>query len=178
MEALAQTETSPFPGRVDPTQLRSICSLFVTGITIVTSLSGDEPVGLTVNSFTSVSLEPPLVLFCLRRESGIRKAVRDTGHFTVNILAEDQQDTSSIFASRDASRFDAVECTAGRNGTPVLIDALAHLGCRVVNEIDAGDHVIILGEVTEVGVLRGSEAPLTFFRGAHRRLRTDMSRVR
>lgn len=178
MEVLAQKDPAVEPGTVDSAALRKICSLFVTGITVVTSRSATAPVGITVNSFTSVSLEPPLVLFCLRRESGMRAAVRDTGFFAVNILTEDQQQISRTFASRDESRFDAVDCTADRNGMPVLVDALAHLGCRLEREIDAGDHLLILGEVTEVGVLRGDEPPLTFFRGAHRRLRADLSRVR
>jgi flavin reductase (DIM6/NTAB) family NADH-FMN oxidoreductase RutF len=150
--------------------LRRVCGLFVTGVTVVTSSDGEEPVGLTVNSFTSVSLDPPLVLFCLHRQSRVRRAIAATGYFTVNILAEAQHDISRLFATRGAPRFDAVSYTAGSNGTPVLTDALAHVCCRLVEELDGGDHVIVLGQATQVGILRDDESPLTFFRGSLRSL--------
>jgi flavin reductase (DIM6/NTAB) family NADH-FMN oxidoreductase RutF len=157
-------------GSVDPMTLRRVCGLFVTGVTVVTSSDGNEPVGLTVNSFTSVSLDPPLVLFCLHRESTVRRAIQASGHFTVNILADGQHDISRVFATRGAPRFDAVRHTAGSNGTPVLSDALAHVCCRLVDELDGGDHVIVLGQATQVGILRDGDSPLTFFRGSIRSL--------
>jgi flavin reductase (DIM6/NTAB) family NADH-FMN oxidoreductase RutF len=155
---------------VDATQLRSVCGHFVTGVTIVTSVDGQEPVGLTVNSFTSVSLDPPLILFCLHRASSVRRAILATKCFTVNILAEAQHDLSRRFATRGVSRFSAVPYSTGSNGAPVLQDALAHVSCRLIEELQGGDHVIVLGEVTDVGIIDESAAPLTFFRGSHRRL--------
>lgn len=166
MHLNGKVEMSAASGPLDPMALRRVCGLFVTGVTVVTSSNGGEPVGLTVNSFTSVSLEPPLVLFCLHRLSNVGEAIRATGYFTVNILAESQHDISRVFATRGAPRFDAVRHTAGSNGTPVLTDALAHVCCRLVEEFDGGDHVIVLGQVTEVGILRDGESPLTFFRGS------------
>ncbi len=170
MHSYASNETPAALARVDGTQLRSVCGHFVTGVTIVTSIDGQEPAGLTVNSFTSVSLDPPLVLFCLHRASTMRRAISVTKCFTVNILSEAQHDLSRLFATRGVRRFSAVRYSAGPNGAPVLLDALAHVSCRLIKESDGGDHVIVLGEVTDVGILDECASPLTFFRGSHRRL--------
>jgi 3-hydroxy-9,10-secoandrosta-1,3,5(10)-triene-9,17-dione monooxygenase reductase component len=156
---------------VDPRLLRSVCGHFVTGVTVVTSMVDNEPLGLTINSFTSVSLDPPLILFCLRQNSRVRDVLRQSKVFAVNILAEDQENVSRSFATWDAPRFSEVRSRPGFSGAPILDDALAYLDCRLVDEVDAGDHAIVLGEVLDLGVLRHDSHPLTFYRSAHGRLR-------
>lgn len=170
MKLSDETTIEPLEKKVAPLDLRGICSLFVTGVTVVTTLRGDEPVGLTINSFTSVSLDPPLVLFCLHRNSSVRAPISETGLFTVNILAEGQDEVSRAFARLGGTRFPEVPLVTRTNNTPVLAEALAHLDCRVINEMDGGDHVIVLGEVVDAGLLRHDEHPLTFFRSELRRL--------
>lgn len=137
---------------------------------MVTSRDLDkEPVGLTVNSFTSVSLDPPLVLFCVHRDSRVLTAVRASGAFAVNILASDQDGLCRAFATRDTAVFDALPHNAGRTGSPVIDDALAYLDCRVYDKFSGGDHEIVVGEVVDLGLLR-DERPLAFFRSARRSL--------
>jgi flavin reductase (DIM6/NTAB) family NADH-FMN oxidoreductase RutF len=155
---------------IDPHQIRAVCSRFVTGVTIVTSIADGQPVGLTINSFTSVSLEPPLVLFCLHQRSGVREVLRGASAFVINILAEDQEHLSRAFATREPHSFTEIQSQRGVTGAPIMSEALAYLDCRPVAEQNAGDHVIILGEVMDLGVLREESGPLTFFRSTHGRL--------
>jgi flavin reductase (DIM6/NTAB) family NADH-FMN oxidoreductase RutF len=151
---------------VDPRELRNVCGLFVTGVTVITTEQEGRLEGTTVNSFTSVSLEPPLVLFCLHRASRLRPVVRSAGRFAVNFLSGHQAPLAWAFAGRQSK----VAPTAGDRrsaaGMPVLDGALAHLDCRLVNEFDGGDHSIFLGEVTEIGATRRHADPLVFFRGS------------
>lgn len=160
-------------GPVDPQLLRAVCGHYVTGVTVVTTKVGGHAYGLTINSFASVSLDPPLVLFCIHQKSSIRPLLRDVRVFAVNILAEDQEHLSRTFATRGVSRFDTVPSDTGVSGAPILSEALAYLDCEVRDEMDGGDHTIVLGEVVDLGVLRGDSNPLTFFRSLHGRLGTD-----
>ncbi|WP_207782586.1 flavin reductase family protein [Phytoactinopolyspora limicola] len=151
---------------VDPRALRQVCGLFVTGVTVITSGMGETADGTTVNSFTSVSLDPPLVLFCLHRESRLRPVIHRTGAFAVNFLSGPQERLARAFAARDTAAIDEVRTHPSGTGVPVLSDALAFLSCQLVDEVEGGDHVIFLGDVLELGVLRQNREPLIFFRGA------------
>ncbi|OZM83064.1 flavin reductase [Pseudonocardia sp. MH-G8] len=155
---------------LDSYGLRRIFGLFATGVTVITSIGSDGNwIGKTVNSFTSVSLAPPRVLFCVHQDSPMLHVLRERRVFAVNILEEGQEGVSRAFASRNGPRFGATECSTGDTGVPILNEALGFLECHVVAEHDGGDHAIVIGQVARVGRLRG-ERPLTFFNSAHTRL--------
>lgn len=143
---------------------------FLTGVAVITCQDSEKnPVGLTVNSFTSVSLDPPLVLFCIHRGSRGFAAIRESGAFAVNILAADQAALGRAFTRRETAGFDDLALEAAETGSPVLADALAYLDCRLHAMFPGGDHQIVVGEVVDLGLLR-EEQPLAFFRSAHPRL--------
>ena len=153
----------------DAASFRSVLGHFATGITVITAMDGDEPVGIAANSFTSVSLDPPLVLFCAARTSSTWPRIQRAGHFMVNVLDEHQEEISRIFATRGVDRFGQVEWHAGNKGGPVLHDVHAWLECTIESELDAGDHVIVLGRVHELG-LTADAGPLLFYQGRYGRL--------
>ena len=136
---------------------------FPTGVTIVTAFDGDhQPWGLTANSFTSVSLEPPVISVCIAKSGRVFPTLSGSDHFAVNILSADQQDLAMHFASNVENRFTDTEWTAG-NAAPLLPGASAHLDCTVHNRVDAGDHEILLGRV--VDYTHTPVPPLVFCRG-------------
>ena len=150
---------------IDGTMLRQVCGHFVTGVTVITSgEAGGESGGTTVNSFTSVSLDPPLVLFCLHNDSRLRAMVEDRRAFAVNFLAGRQEKVAWKFAGKQTANLSDVPHKRSISGTPVLSDALAFLACTLVSQFDGGDHTIYLGEVVELGAARGRD-PLIFFKG-------------
>ncbi|SEK86445.1 flavin reductase family protein [Streptacidiphilus jiangxiensis] len=160
---IQQPDLSP---AVDGRTLRSVCGLFVTGVTVITSGAGDTATGTTVNSFTSVSLDPPLVLFCLHRDSRLRSVVEQSQAFAVNFLSSRQEQLALSFAGAQTADFGGVRHQGSATGVPVLSEALAYLSCRLVNEFDGGDHAIYLGEVVELGLPQRHHDPLIFFRGS------------
>jgi 3-hydroxy-9,10-secoandrosta-1,3,5(10)-triene-9,17-dione monooxygenase reductase component len=168
MEAAA-AETAR-PGYVDPKTLRTVCGQFVTGVTVVTTTLAGESAGTTVNSFTSVSLAPPLVLFCLHKAARFGGLVHESGSFVVNFLAGRQERVARAFAARETAQFHDLPHHGSEAGGPVLHDALAYLSCRTVSEFDGGDHTIFLGQVIRLGVQRHQDEPLVFFRGSMGRL--------
>lgn len=149
----------------DARALRNACGQFLTGVTLITSTDGVSPIGVTVNSFTSVSLDPPMVAFCAHKQSRIRAALAACGRYAVNILAEDQEYLARRFSSKDTVCFGDTPARLGVTGIPVLTEVLACLECHVVEEIEVGDHTIVLGEVIAAGQPRPQARPLTFFRG-------------
>jgi flavin reductase (DIM6/NTAB) family NADH-FMN oxidoreductase RutF len=138
---------------------------FATGVTIVTTKSEGQLFGMTVNSFTSVSLQPTLVLICLANEAHTTGAVRARSWFAVNILGESQVALSNLFARPEEDRFAGLDFTLNEYDLPVLGGGVAHLVCHVTRIDPAGDHVIVLGEVVKVEIAEA--APLLFFRGAY-----------
>ncbi|WP_188280703.1 flavin reductase family protein [Streptomyces sp. CBMA29] len=168
----ADTGTKRFPAQAlppEPSAMRQVCGHFTTGITVVTSVIDGQWVGATVNSFTSVSLEPPLVLFCLRHDSRLLAAVRATGTFAVSILGAAQGPVAMGFAAAGPTRFDGLDCLSGSGGAPILRDAIGYLECKVADEYHGGDHRIVVGAVTSLGTLE-DDGPLTFYRGRLARL--------
>lgn len=155
---------------MDPRELRNALGCFATGVTIVTAMGPDgEPVGLTANSFSSVSLAPPLVQFSLDRGAQSLDAFRAAGAFAVNVLREEQTELSNLFATRNANKFEGIGYTTWESGAPILEGALAHFDCGTYATYDGGDHLIFVGEVRRMAAdLEGQ--PLLYFRGGYRTL--------
>ncbi len=142
---------------------RRVCAEWATGVAVVTCCAPDgEPHGLTVNSFTSVSATPPLVLVCIDHESSVLPVFRTARQFAVNILRVDQQELSTRFAQLPEGRFEGVAWMPGKNGAPLIDDALATLECETRTVIDQGDHAIFVGEAERGTIAEGH--PLLFFR--------------
>lgn len=153
----------------DERAFRKAMGCFATGVTVVTAVDAQNmPIGLTVNSFTSVSLDPPLVLFCLDRRSSCVSAFRE-GRFVINILREDQKEVSIAFASRGNKHWDEIRWHPGTGGVPVLENCLAHFECTVHAQLDGGDHVIVVGRVEALDSQAGGQ-PLLYYRGAYSQL--------
>lgn len=147
-------------------RLREALGSFVTGITVVTTRSGGELHGLTANSFSSVSLDPPLVLFSLARAADCFHAFERTEAFAVNVLGSDQEALSNRFATKNVDKWTHVGRRPGYGGCPLLDGAIATFECRVAARHGGGDHVIYVGEV--VGLAHRPDAdPLAFFRGRY-----------
>jgi 3-hydroxy-9,10-secoandrosta-1,3,5(10)-triene-9,17-dione monooxygenase reductase component len=152
----------------DAASLRTVLGHFATGVAIITAVDGEEPVGMACNSFTSVSLEPQLVLFCAAKSSTTWPRIQAAEKWAANILAEDAEEVCRLFAQKGADRFARVAYTIGRTGAPILESSLAFVDCETIAEHDAGDHVIVVGKVVELGYVSGGK-PLLFYRGGYGR---------
>jgi flavin reductase (DIM6/NTAB) family NADH-FMN oxidoreductase RutF len=157
----------------DPRTLRDALGCFATGVTVVTCLDGeDQPAGLTVNSFTSVSLDPPLLLVCLHKQAASAGALTDASHFAINVLQTGQQPASITFSTRTEDRFGAMAWSCGEAGAPILEESLCVFECERFALYDGGDHHILVGRVVKAS-FDASLDPLLFFRGRYRRLHFD-----
>lgn len=146
-----QTNSLPSQPKIDPIALRRCLGSFVTGVTVVTALDLDgNSAGLTVNSFTSVSLDPPLVLWSLRLQSKMHPIFSSAERFIVNILSERQIEVSQRFGSPSGNRFEGLKVERGIGGVPRIVDCAANVECRRVAAYPGGDHVIFLGEVERI----------------------------
>ena len=155
---------------MDPSAFRAVLGRYATGVAVVTARGPEGvPVGLTVNSFTSVSLDPPLVLFCIGRSAGSEPVFATADSFAVNILATTQAAVSTRFADPASERFVEDRTVEWATGAPVLADAMAALECRVHARYDGGDHVIMVGRVLRAEVLEDT-SPLVYWRGRYRAL--------
>jgi len=149
----------------DSAEFRRVLGTFCTGLTVVTSISeAGEPLGYTCQSFTSVSLEPPLVAFCPSASSTTWPRIRATGRFCVNVLAGEQRDIALKFAASGGPKFDDVNWRPGPDGLPLIDQALAWIVGTVESETVAGDHTIVVGRVHRLDGVREAE-PLVFYRG-------------
>jgi flavin reductase (DIM6/NTAB) family NADH-FMN oxidoreductase RutF len=149
-------------------EMRHVLRLFVTGVTIVTAFDEHQRlVGATANSFTSVSLAPPLVLVCLGLESRTYRSSVACGSYAINILASDQAQIASEFATRGGDRAGLTDWRISENGYPVLGRSHAALECQLVREVVAGDHAILIGRVEAFGLHAGKDPqePLVFYGG-------------
>jgi len=154
------------PATIDPRQLRNVLGTFVTGVTVVTTRDGNgTDHGVTANSFSSVSLDPPLVLWSQSLSSKSYPAFRDSERFVVNILADDQVGISNHFAKSREDKFRSIEYRAGLGGAPILEGAAAHLECIKVAAYPGGDHVVYLGRVENFA--QSSRRPLAFGAGKY-----------
>jgi flavin reductase (DIM6/NTAB) family NADH-FMN oxidoreductase RutF len=151
--------------KFDRRAFRNALGCFATGVTVVTTVTdAGEPVGLTANSFSSVSLDPPLILFCLDRASHNLDAFRAAGRFAVNVLGDDQRDLSVRFSTTIDDRWDGVAWERWETGAPVLNGCLAALDCETEAIHEGGDHVIIVGRVQRLAATTDGK-PLLYFRG-------------
>lgn len=171
LERRAPRQPLSYIGGAEPRVLRDALGCFGTGVTVVTSIdAAGEPLGLTANSFTSVSLDPPLILFSLAKSSANLAAFEQAGRFAVNVLHIGQQPVAGRFARRDVARFDAVDWAfRAEGGSPILAGALASFDCTTYAVHDGGDHVIFIGEVKHAW-FEPHRDPLLYFRGKYRRL--------
>ncbi|MGV3550930.1 flavin reductase [Rhizobium sp.] len=150
----------------DARALRDAFGSFLTGVTVVTTHNAEgAPIGFTANSFTSVSLDPPLLLVCLAKTSRNYAVLTEAKGFAVNILAEDQKDVSNTFARPVEDRFAAVEWKKGPFGSPVFADVAAWFDCAMHERVDAGDHVILIGRVE--GFENSGKTGLGYARGGY-----------
>ena len=157
----------------DARTLRDALGCFATGVTVVTCLGADgEPAGLTVNSFTSVSLDPPLLLVNLAKKAASAAALIAASHFAVNVLQTGQQPASIRFSTRDEDRFGATPWECGEAGAPILAESLGVFECEHHAVHDGGDHHILIGQVVKAS-FDASLDPLLYFRGKYRRLHFD-----
>ncbi len=152
----------------DPAAIRTVVGHFATGVAIITATDGEEPVGMACNSFTSVSLEPQLVLFCAAKSSSTWPRIQAAQKWAANVLAEDGEEVCRLFAQKGADRFAHIAYSIGRTGAPLLDAAIAFVDCETVAEHDAGDHVIVVGRVLELGYAPEGK-PLLFYRGGYGR---------
>jgi flavin reductase (DIM6/NTAB) family NADH-FMN oxidoreductase RutF len=155
---------------IDPDSFRSVLGRFACGITVVTTRDAKgHDVGMTVSAFCSVSLNPPLVQVCIDQQASAFHALEGTERFGVSILASDQEALSRRFAAVDSShRFDGIGYERGDSGVVLLVDALAHLECRVVAQHEAGDHMMFIGEVERATACNAR--PLLYYRGGYAQL--------
>jgi 3-hydroxy-9,10-secoandrosta-1,3,5(10)-triene-9,17-dione monooxygenase reductase component len=146
---------------------RHVLGHYPTGVAVITAVTPNGPVGLSMNSFTSLSLEPPLVLFCPALNSSTWPLLRDAGDIAINVLSAGQESVSRLFASRVSDRFTSIDWTPGTNGAPLLSDALGWLECSIEAEYPAGDHTVVTARIQRMGVHDEIAAPLVYFRGSY-----------
>jgi flavin reductase (DIM6/NTAB) family NADH-FMN oxidoreductase RutF len=161
-----KTEAETFSA--SPEEFKGCFRLWPTGVSVVTTRDGEGlAYGVTMNSVTSVSLEPPLLLMCLRNDSETLAAMRASGIFCVNFLASGQEEISNRFAHRRPDKFKDLPTHDGRLGAPVLEGVLAALECRVEEVYPGGDHQIVLGELVHGTRYNPDAAPLVYFNGQY-----------
>ena len=153
---------------VDDAQFKLALSHFASGVTIVTTEHDGKPFGMTVASFASLSLRPPLVLVCIEKAAQTHDAIAAAGRFGVNILEQKQSELSGRFASRIEDKFAGVETRRGKLGVPLLANALTTIECRVHAHLPGGDHSIFVGEVEHIHSSEGT--PLIYYRSGYHRL--------
>jgi flavin reductase (DIM6/NTAB) family NADH-FMN oxidoreductase RutF len=157
---------APAPAPVDRLSFRAALGRFVTGVTVVTALDGaGRPVGLTVNSFNSVSLDPPLILWSIDRRGSFFDAFAQAPRFAVNVLSVAQKELARRFAGNPAERFDGVACEPGLAGIPLIPDCIAWFECSTRQRVDGGDHLILVGLVERFAQSPGQE--LLYFGGSY-----------
>lgn len=160
---------------IDPRDFRNALGTYGTGVTIITATAADgKPFGITCNSFASVSLNPPLVLWSLGIYSSSLTVFQNASHFAVHILGASQQALANKFAKSSDDKFAGVDWTPGLGDAPVLADSVANFQCRSVNRYYGGDHVIFLGAVEAYAYNTGE--PLLFARGTYGRFLVDDER--
>lgn len=158
---------SDAPAAIDGNHFRHVLGHFLTGVTVITAIDPDsgEPVGMAASSFTSLSMDPPLVLFCAGNTSGTWARIQAAGRFAVNMLAEDGEVLSRQMSGR-ADKYEGVAWHAEQSGSPVLDDALAWIDCTIEAVHPGGDHAIVVGRVLGMDA-RDGVGPLAYYRGGY-----------
>ncbi|HEY2256805.1 MAG TPA: flavin reductase [Variovorax sp.] len=175
---MTHAATAAADAAIEPMLFRQLLGCFPTGVAVITTHGADgQPVGLTCNSFSSVSLEPPLVLFSLRKASSLLGTFADADAFAINILSQRQDALSGRFASsRIVDKFEGVPWHAGPLGMPIVEDCLASFECSVFARHEAGDHVVFIGEVKHMRG-GGSDHALVFYKGAYMMLAESLRKL-
>lgn len=170
---MAETTKGEYRSGHDPRTLRDALGCFATGVTVVTCVDEEgRPAGLTVNSFTSVSLDPPLLLVCVHKQAASADALIGATCFAINVLQTGQQPASITFSTRVDDRFGDTPWSCGEGGAPILADSLCVFECERYAAYDGGDHHILVGQVVKASFDAGVD-PLLYFRGRYRRLHFD-----
>jgi 3-hydroxy-9,10-secoandrosta-1,3,5(10)-triene-9,17-dione monooxygenase reductase component len=147
-------------------RFRDVLGLFASGVTVVTSMSDGSPVGMTCQSFSSVSLEPPLVMFCPAKTSRAWPLMQRAGYFCVNFLAADQADISQAMATKGSDKYDGIGWVPAPSGAPLIDGVIGFVDCTVHSVHEAGDHYVVLGRVGELGFGEDGK-PLLYYRGGY-----------
>ena len=155
---------------IDDGDFRLALSHFASGVTVVTTAHGGQLYGMTVASFASLSLHPPLVLVCVERSVKTHDAIAASGKYGVSILSSAQADISSKFASRSDDKFNGVELIEGDLDVPLIAGSLTAIECRLYDRLPGGDHTIFIGEVLKIHTREGD--PLLYFRSGYREMRS------
>ena len=150
---------------IDADEFRRVLGHFASGVTVVTAVVDGVPAGMTIQSFTSVSLDPPLVGFLPGRDSSSWLAMKEAGSFCVNILGSDQQDLCMTMASRAEDKFDGIGWEPGPTGSPVFPGSVGWIDCTIEAVHEAGDHDIVVGRVVQLEAVEDGADPLLFFKG-------------
>jgi len=154
---------------IDARELRNILGHFITGVTVITTRDIDgKPFGLTANAFSSLSLDPPLVLICVDKKVDCYACFEGSKVFAVNFLSEEQEHLSRRFATKGIEKFEGVPYKTGEGGIPLLEGALGYIECKLAGGYDGGDHTIYVGEILDAAA--AGERPLLFFKGKYYRL--------
>ena len=156
---------------VSQADFRKVLGRFATGVTVVTTCDGEHRLGITVNAFSSVSLDPPLILVCIEKTSYLHQVMLRNGSFAVNVLSEDQLDLCKCFAGHSAARrnFCDTPSHTAVTGAPILDHSLGWIDCRIVNVYPGGDHSIVVGHVEALG--GGEGRPLLYHRGKYPKIK-------
>ena len=157
---------------LDSREFRNALGRFTTGVCVITTNPADEePIGMTVNSFASVSLDPALVLWSIQKDSECAETFEKADQYAVNILSNDQQDLSNNYAKKGDHSLVSGSFRQGRSGCAVLCDAMTSFECDIVARHDGGDHIILVGQVTDMTNHPANRQPLVFFSGKYRELK-------
>jgi flavin reductase (DIM6/NTAB) family NADH-FMN oxidoreductase RutF len=154
---------------IDEFRFRQAMGHFASGVTVVTTKHAEQFYGMTVSSFASLSLKPPLVLICIDKLVSSHDAIKESGHFVVNILEKRQEHLSRRFSISESDKFTGVAWRTGQLGLPVLEDVLAVIECRLSEILPGGDHTVFIGEVVYASVSEGT--PLLYYRRGYHQLK-------
>ena len=154
---------------MDIREIRHVMGHFATGVTVITTNDKEgTPNGITANAFSSLSLDPPLVLVCIDKKANCYECFEESGVFAINLLGEHQEELSTRFATKGVEKFAGIGWHKGHQGLPLLDDAIGHIQCSLTNAYEGGDHTIYLGSVIDAKAT--GDRPLLFFKGKYHRL--------
>ncbi|HEY5156239.1 MAG TPA: flavin reductase family protein [Acidimicrobiales bacterium] len=162
------SDQTPTSSAFDAAKFRQVLGHFPTGVTVITADHEGTPVGTAIGSFASLSLDPPQVLFAIGLSSSTWPRLRAAGKFCVNILAEDQEGVCRVFAGKAEDKFAEIGWKHSGNGAPLIDGVLGWIDCTIADVVTSGDHDVVIGDVTDLDVVREG-GPLLFFRGGYGR---------
>ena len=151
---------------IDPAEFRKVLGSYPTGVCVITALAENKPAGMVIGSFTSVSLDPPLVGFFPDKKSTSWPVIAKAGHFCVNVLGSDQQEVCRAASSKGEDKFVGIEFTISDHNLPVIVNSIASIECRLYSVAEAGDHWFVMGEVLRMETVREDD-PMLFHRGRY-----------